>query len=192
MRVSREEAAENRKRVVSTAGALFRQHGFDGIGIADLMKQAGLTHGGFYKQFTSKADLEAEASAEVLSDNAQLWSKIIARNSDAPLARLLNFYLAPAQKHALKEGCAMAALGADAARQTGPVRRVFAEGIAAHARQLEAIIPGNARADKRRNALAALSQMVGALILARAMDDDTLADELLQAAREDLTGRLAG
>ena len=192
MRVSREEAAKNRKRVVSTAGALFRQHGFDGIGIADLMKEAGLTHGGFYKQFASKADLEAEASAAGLSENAQLWSKIIDRYSEAPLARLVDFYLAPAQKHALKEGCAMAALGADAARQTGPVRAVFAEGIAAHAKQLEAIVPGNTEVDRRRNALAALSQMVGALILARATDDETLADELLGAAREDLTNRFAG
>ncbi len=192
MRVSREEAAENRKRVVTTAGELFRQHGFDGIGIADLMKQAGLTHGGFYKQFGSKADLEAEASAEVLKDNAQLWSKIIAMNSSAPLAGLVDFYLAPAQRHTLKEGCAMAALGADAARQAGRVRTAFSKGIAAHAEQLEAIAPGNTEADKRRNALAALSQMVGALILARATDDDTFANALLQAARDDLTGRFAG
>ena len=189
MKVSREEAGKNRKRVVSVAGELFREHGFDGIGIADLMKKAGLTHGGFYKQFASKQHLQAEASADMLAENASAWSKVTSAK-DEPLKALVDFYLSPLQRRMMKNGCAMAALGADAARHNDAVQSVFTKGIETHLQQLQDIVPGETDAKKRRTALSALSEMVGALILARAVDDDDLAGELLDAARDDITSRL--
>jgi TetR/AcrR family transcriptional repressor of nem operon len=191
MRVNREEAEKNRKRVVSTAGALFRERGFDGIGIADLMKEAGLTHGGFYKQFASKQHLQAEACAGVLAENTARWSEII-EAGDKPFETLLNFYLSSVQHRADKTACAMATLGTDAARQGGTVRSVFTRGIEAHLQQLQEILPGDTETEKRRHAMTALAEMVGALILARAVDDRTLAGELLDTARDDLAGRFKG
>jgi TetR/AcrR family transcriptional repressor of nem operon len=189
MRVSREEAENNRKRVVNVAGQLFREHGFDGIGIADLMKQAGLTHGGFYKQFGSKADLEAEASACIMEENADLWSGIIARQSEDQLAGLLAFYLSERQLDAERVGCGMATLGGDAARQGTAVQAAFTDGIKRHLQQLSEIVRGGDQKEKRRNAMATLAGMVGALLLARAVDDRRFAAELLETTRSDLADR---
>ena len=79
MKVSREQAAQNRDRIVEAAAQLFRERGFEGIGVADLMKEAGLTHGGFYGHFSSKEDLIAEASARALTRSLALWSKLAER-----------------------------------------------------------------------------------------------------------------
>ena len=91
MKVSREQAAENRARVVEVAGRLFREKGFEGIAVAEIMKGAGLTHGGFYHQFGSKDDLAAVACAQMLSDQAAGWRKLAA--GDDPLGTLVNSYL---------------------------------------------------------------------------------------------------
>src|ERR671937_1457010 len=88
MKVSRAQAAKNRERVVETAAQLFRERGFEGIGVADLMKEAGLTHGGFYGHFASKEDLIAEASARALAQLLARWGKLADRASGDPLSVL--------------------------------------------------------------------------------------------------------
>ena len=93
MRVSREQAAENRDRIIDAAGRLFRERGFDGIGVANLMKAAGLTHGGFYGHFESKEDLEVEACARVLARSSERWPPMAANAAEAPLEGLLDSYL---------------------------------------------------------------------------------------------------
>ena len=125
MRVSREKAAENRERIIDAAGALFRAKGFDGIGVADIMKAADLTHGGFYGHFASKDDLIAQASKRAMARAATNWSKVTADAADDPYAALLKHYLSPRHRDDPGKGCAFAALSADAARCGKPVRAAF-------------------------------------------------------------------
>jgi TetR/AcrR family transcriptional repressor of nem operon len=184
MRVSRERAAENRDRIIEVAGRLFRERGFDGIGVANLMKAAGLTHGGFYGNFPSKEDLEVEACARVLARTTELWPAMAAKNPEAPLKGLLDRYLTARHRDKLGEGCIYAALASDVARQNSPpLRRTFTAGLRPLIDTLVRIVPGRSRAARRQKALGCLSAMVGALILARAVDDAELSDEILAAGR---------
>src|ERR1700723_3633376 len=127
MRVSREKAAEHRERIIHAAGALFRAKGFGGIGVADIMKAADLTHGGFYGHFASKNDLVAQASERTMARAAANWEKVAAGAPDEPFAALLTHYLSPRHRDDPGHGCAFAALGADAARSGKVVRKAFAE-----------------------------------------------------------------
>ncbi|MGQ9367561.1 TetR/AcrR family transcriptional regulator [Azospirillum sp. ST 5-10] len=183
MRVSREQAAENRRRIVEVAGALFRERGFNGIGVADLMKEAGLTHGGFYGHFASKDDLAAEACTRTLAAAAERWERTAAAAPGDALAAIAAFYLAPAHRDAPAAGCPIAALAVDVARQGGPARRAFTGGLRPFVELLARCLPGRSAAAQRRAALASLSGLVGAVILARAVDDPALSDEILDAAR---------
>src|SRR3954452_14103224 len=115
MKVSRQQAAENRARVVEVAGRLFRERGFDGIAVGEVRKSAGLTHGGFYHQFGSKDELAAEACAQVLSGQAAGWRKLA--GGDDPLGTLVNSYLSTRHRDGAGRGCAMACLAAEAVRQ---------------------------------------------------------------------------
>src|ERR1051326_1600030 len=93
MKVSREQAAENRERIVQVAAKLFRERGFDGIGVADLMKAAGLTHGGFYGNFSSKDDLVAEASGRALKELSEYWATVIEKAPQSAFATIVDRYL---------------------------------------------------------------------------------------------------
>ena len=119
MRVSRIQAAENRQTVINVASRLFRERGFDGIGLKDLMKGAGLTQGAFYKQFASKDDLAAQASRRALESASSRWSAAAAANPQDPLGAVTAFYLSMEHGAERMDGCPVVALGSDAARQ-GP------------------------------------------------------------------------
>ena len=186
MRVSREKAAENRERIIEAAGALFRTKGFSGIGVADIMKAADLTHGGFYGHFASKDDLVAQASRRAMTRAAANWGKTVADAPDDPFAALLKHYLSPRHRDEPGQGCVFAALGADAARSGRIVREAFAEGLEPLIEILAKSAPGSSKAVRRRKALAAMSGLVGALLLARAVGDAKLSDELLEATRREL------
>jgi TetR/AcrR family transcriptional repressor of nem operon len=186
MKVSREKAAEHRERIIDAAGALFREKGFDGIGVADIMKAANLTHGGFYGHFASKDDLVAQASRRSMARAKANWSKIVADAPNKPYAALLKHYLSPRHRDDPAKGCAFAALSGDAARCGGEVRTAFAEGLEGLIDVIAKAVPGRTKAIKRRRAVAALAELVGALILSRAVDDAGLSDEILDAARHEL------
>lgn len=192
MKVSREQAAANRERVVDVAAALFREHGFDGVGLATLMRAAGLTHGGFYGQFRSKEALAAEAAARALAQSAEDWRSLTdGKNREVALASLLESYLSVRHRDAPGRGCAYAALAAEAARGPDPaVRRSFEEGLEPLISILGSLSPEEGEPERRRQALAAMAEMVGALVLARAVGDPAVSEEILDAAREDLVGRL--
>src|SRR5207253_10064588 len=119
MRVTREKAAENRARIVATASRLFRDKGFDGVGLDAIMKEAGLTHGGFYGHFSSKEDLIAEASARALAQSLALWGKLADRAPGDPLSALAGAYLTSRHRDNPGAGCVLAALGPEVSRQ-GP------------------------------------------------------------------------
>jgi TetR/AcrR family transcriptional repressor of nem operon len=186
LKVSREQAVENRKKVVDTASRLFREKGFDGIGVADLMKAAGLTHGGFYGQFSSKEDLAAQASARALAEAGETWERWTAESAKDPLGALADAYLSPRHRENYGGGCAFAALGGEAPRWGRAVQRAFTEGLQARFKHVEQLLPGQSEKARRKKAIATMASLVGGLVLARAVDDPKLSAEILQAVRNNL------
>ncbi|WP_027233401.1 TetR/AcrR family transcriptional regulator [Phyllobacterium sp. UNC302MFCol5.2] len=183
MRVSKEQAAKNRDRIIEVASREFRDKGFDGIGVADLMKSAGLTHGGFYGHFASKDDLIAEACAASMDQSAEKWGKLADRSPEEAFAALINAYLLKEHRDHRATGCTMAALAPDIARQSGRVRERFTHGTRALLDILAKIIPGVSAEAKREKALATMAGLVGTLVLSRAVDDPAFADEILAAGQ---------
>lgn len=184
MKVSKEQMAENRERILDTAAQLFRERGFDGIGVADLMKSAGLTHGGFYGHFASKDELMAQAAARALGNLQSVWDALASdaeHNAQDPLIAIEAAYLSARHRGAPGQGCLLAALGGDTARQGPAVRHVVTEGVRNHVDQLATLVPGRNKAAKRQRALADYASLVGAMVLARAVDDPDFSDEILQA-----------
>jgi TetR/AcrR family transcriptional repressor of nem operon len=184
MRVSRVRAAENRQTVINVASRLFRERGFDGIGLKDLMEGAGLTQGAFYKQFASKEDLAAQASRRALESASRRWSAAAAENPKDPLGAVIAFYLSEGHREEKMDGCPIVALGSDAARQGSDVKASFEAGIKAHLEvlgRLIAKVDGKGPRGKRK-VMAILSTMVGALTLSRAVNDPKLARAFLDAA----------
>lgn len=184
MRVSRAQAEENRQTVIDVASRLFREHGFDGIGLKDLMKGAGLTQGAFYKQFASKDDLAAQATKRALESASRRWSAAAAANPQDPLGAVIAFYLSMGHRAERMDGCPVVALGSDAARQGADVKASFEAGIRQYLEMLGPWI-GSAKGKKSRaRAMAILSTMVGAVLLARAVNDEQLSKQFLQAGAE--------
>jgi len=178
MRVSREKAAENRRRIVDTAARLFREKGFDGVGLDAIMSGAGLTHGGFYGHFGSKDDLAAEAVMRALKRSAEKQSR------HATLSELVSAYLSERHCADRANGCAVAALGADIARQEGGVREGLALYVRGQLDRITRLFRHGQVGRRRKRAIATLAGMVGALTLARAVDDPALSKEILAAGRD--------
>jgi TetR/AcrR family transcriptional regulator, transcriptional repressor for nem operon len=184
MRVSRIQAAENRQTVIDVASRLFREHGFDGIGLKDLMKGAGLTQGAFYKQFESKDDLATQASRRALERAFSRWSAAAAANPEDPLGAVMAFYLSMEHRDARMEGCPIVALGSDAARQGAGVKASFEAGIREYLELLGRWVGEADGEEPSGKAMAILSTMAGALLLSRAVNDEHLSKRFLQAAAE--------
>jgi TetR/AcrR family transcriptional repressor of nem operon len=181
MKVSRIQEAENHERILDVATRLFRERGIDGIGVSDLMKAAGLTHGGFYGHFKSKEDLVAQACARAVSRMRQNWTNVIDQATGDPLEALAATYLTPKHRDGAGRGCPMAALGSEIARQGPPVRRAFTDELRPFLDYLSRIVQGNSNNLRRQKALATYAGLVGALIISRAVDDSDLSNEILSA-----------
>jgi TetR/AcrR family transcriptional regulator, transcriptional repressor for nem operon len=179
-----ERKAETREKILEAAGALFRKRGIDAVGVDAIMQAVGLTHGGFYAHFSSKEALVAEVAAASLAHSAARWERI-SQDDDhaAALARIVDTYLDPAHVAAVEQGCLLTTLGPEVARRGGS-RPAITDSIRRMADALERCLPARGR----RAALAALSSMVGAVVLARLSDDPELTSELLAATRD--TARL--
>ena len=188
MKVTKAQAQANRARVVETAATLFRERGYDGVGVADLMAAAGLTHGGFYKNFGSKTDLIAESAACGIAENAAL--------SAADIPEFVRSYLSREHRDGRATGCTIAALSGDAARQPEAVRATFATGIESLLATLNPAPTSPETADADADAarirhLAILAQAVGAIVISRACPDDSpLADEILAVCRDRILASL--
>lgn len=180
MKVTKAQVQENRARIVEMASVLFRERGYDGVGVAELMAAAGLTHGGFYKHFKSKADLMAEAAAAGLSQSA-------ANTAELNVAAFVNQYVSRQHRDTPGAGCTMAALCGDAARQPEPIKAVFSAGIERQLALLEiddTTVGEDAKREARAMTIDTIAHAVGAIILSRACPDDSpLADEILEVCR---------
>lgn len=186
MRVSQERMAENHERILDAATRLFREHGFDGIGVADVMKAAGMTHGGFYGHFASKEALMEAASGRAVDDFAQRWETLATENPDDAAAALTRTYLSRRHCDALDQGCPVAALAIDAPRQAPAVRRRLTDGLRGMIGRLSDMLPGRTRAVRRQAAVAHCASMVGALVLARMVDDAAFSKEILNTVAASL------
>lgn len=194
MRVSRVQAEENRQTVINVASRLFREHGFDGIGLKDLMEGAGLTQGAFYKQFASKDDLAAQASRRALESASQRWSAAAEADPQDPLGAVVAFYLSMEHRAERMDGCPVVALGSDAARQGAEVKASFEAGIREYLERLGRWVgeddseeAGSKEPDSKEpdsKAMAILSTMIGAVLLSRAVNDEQLSKRFLEAAAE--------
>jgi len=184
MRVTRVQAEENRQKVINVASRLFRERGFDGIGLKDVMEGAGMTQGAFYKQFASKEDLITQASGRALETTTRKCLAAIANNPDDPLGAVMAYYLGKKHRDDVMDGCPMVALGSDAVRQGAGVKASFEAGINAHLNVLQSSIfaAGDKRPDSK--AMTILSMMVGALLLSRVVNDPGLAQAFLDTAVE--------
>jgi len=191
MRVSRIQAAENRQTVINVASRLFRERGFDGIGLKDLMEGAGLTQGAFYKQFASKEDLAVEASRRALESASHRWSDAAEQNPDDPLGAVIAFYLSADHREEKMDGCPIVALGSDAARQGPEVKAAFEAGIKAHLEVLGRLITQTDGDELNGKAMAILSTMIGAVTLSRVVNDPDLAQAFLNAATEQVREAVA-
>ncbi|MDB5447013.1 MAG: TetR family transcriptional regulator [Phenylobacterium sp.] len=179
MKVSRQKVSENRQKILKAASRLFRERGFDGVTVAEIMKAAGLTHGGFYGYFKSKEDLIANALQDALSD---------APGPSDELAAYAAEYLAPKHRDDLAGGCPTAGLAAESLRQTPEARAALTAGLRRQIERLSRAAPGADPAARRRAAIGSWAAMVGALVLSRVSDDRQLSDELLSATRDWIAG----
>jgi len=183
MKVSRQQMAANRERLLDIASRLFRERGFEGVSVADVMQAAGLTHGGFYGHFASKEALAAEAAAHALMQTSSRWRSTLENSGMGGLERIVDAYLSPRHRDDLGIGCAIAALGPDVARQAGPVGAAFAAEVENLITVLSGFLPGDDLAQRRGRALALMAQMVGAIVLARSLGHSLLSAEILDVVR---------
>lgn len=182
MRVSREQVAENRQRILDVAGRLFRQKGFEGIGVDGIMEEAGLTHGGFYGHFASKADLADQACSAALEQSKQKWEALAQGSPEDALAEIARSYLSKRHRDDPGNGCVYAALGSEVARGSDPVRSTVTKGVRAQLGTLERVATARSNAARREKAITALSGMVGAMVLSRLVNDSALSNEILTVA----------
>lgn len=188
MRVTKAQVQANRAHIVEAASTLFRERGYDGVGVAELMAAAGFTHGGFYKHFGSKADLMAEAAAQGLSHSA-------AQTVGVDVAEFVKRYVSRDHRDARSDGCTMAALCGDAARQPEAIKATFAAGIESLLAALDregTTLGGLNQREVRAKMIDMLAHAIGAVVLSRACPDDSpLADEILKVCRRAILASLA-
>jgi TetR/AcrR family transcriptional repressor of nem operon len=174
MKVSREQMAENRRRILDAASRLFRDKGFDAVSVAEVMKAAGLTHGGFYGHFSSKDDLIAQTLAHVLAADS---------GGGGDFRAYVGSYLSPRHRDNAAGGCPTAGLAAAIRHQTPAARSAMTEGLRSQIDHIGKALPKLDAADRRSAAIGSWAAMVGAVILARAIDDPALSDEVLEQTR---------
>ena len=185
---SQAQKAESHDRIVQTAAARFRELGVDGVGLADLMREAGLTHGGFYRHFASRDDLVAEAIDCALQDGGRAV-ETVANSRQLTIAALVDIYLSAAHRDDLATSCAVTTLAADVARSNDRARSAYNRQVGVYLELITRLIVGDKQKSRRR-AIAALSTLVGAVSMARAVNDERLSREILRSAAEELKAQL--
>jgi TetR/AcrR family transcriptional repressor of nem operon len=172
---SQADKAASHERIVKVASRRIRRDGVDNVGVAELMSQAGLTHGGFYRHFDSRDELMAEAIAEALEQGAERFRTSAAAGGHAALGAIIDGYLSRFHRDKPETGCAVAALPGDIARADPRCREAYARQVRSYIAVLTELMPAG-DADDAQLILAAL---IGGLVLARAVGDRALSDEIL-------------
>jgi TetR/AcrR family transcriptional regulator, transcriptional repressor for nem operon len=192
MRYSKEHKQETHERIVKRAAVRLREKGAHGIGVADLMKEAGLTHGGFYAHFDSREVLVIEAMEHIMARSTERWRKL---GEQAPvekrLATIVDSYLTPAHRDDPGHGCAVPTLGADIARESSKTRKAFAAKLEEMVDMLASFVPDASPKVARKQAMAAVGTMMGTLVMARIAGNGEFSDEILAAGREAIMNRTA-
>lgn len=189
---SRDEKAKSHDRIVEIASERIREEGIDGPGVAGVMKAAGLTHGGFYKHFESREELIDEATEHAFQDVRHHMAAATEGASD-PLAAFVDGYLSTEHRDGVESSCGVVALGTDAPRASARVRAAYTDQVRYYLAELERLIGGpDADTGTRKQAVVTLSTLVGSLLVARAVDDPALSDELLRDVRVTLRSRAPG
>lgn len=176
MRVTKDQAAANKEAILMAASRLYRQKGIDGIGIGELSRSVGLTHGGFYGQFPGgKEQLATEAVSRTFESNIEDW-----QNAKS-IPELIKGYLTQSHINNWTEGCPIPALGADVARNGGAVSSAFTKGVERLIETLMALVEGENHDQKYQESLRILSSIAGAILIARALDKPELSQQFLQS-----------
>lgn len=176
------------ERIVSVAARAIRRSGYGGTGVADIMKEAGLTHGAFYAHFASREAMLTEAAARACAESAALVAGVVASvPAEQALASMLRAYLSPEHLKQAETGCPLAALGSETVRQAPEVRRVTTRHIKEMIDLVARQSPDWGQPGAHERALVTVATMVGTLLLARAVDEPALADSLCEAALKQLT-----
>ncbi len=182
MRVSRQQAAQNRRNILTTASRLFRERGIGATGVDAITEEAGLTHGAIYSRFGSKEEIAAQAIGDALESSAKLWRRMIEREGrDQAFSLIVDAYLSPAHRDRPGQGCVVAALGGELARQSAAVRQAFTNQLKEALGVLAGAIPRRASSRVYDDAIAAFVAMAGALIIARAVGDERFSTRILNA-----------
>ena len=185
MRYSREHKQETHARIVRKAAVRLREKGAHGVGVADLMKDAGLTHGGFYAHFNSRDALVVEALAYAMDRSMEHWRKIAGQTpAEKRLATIVDAYLTTLHRDDPGHGCAITSLGAEIARESAKTRKAFAAKVEQLIDLIADQMPELPRKAARRQATAVLATMMGTVVLARIAGTNEFSDEILQAGRE--------
>jgi TetR/AcrR family transcriptional repressor of nem operon len=193
MKVTKEKAADNRAALVQAAGRLFRERGIDGVGVAEISKKAGLTHGALYAQFPSKEALAAEAFASGLKPGLERMMPDH-DGSPAALADFLDHYLSIEHRDNLAAGCPMAASASEIARQDKVICKRFTEGFEQFVAEVERGLGASpVKAENRQRALAMMAAMIGGVAASRAVakTDPKLSNQILRAVRR-IVGEVGG
>src|SRR6202167_5780901 len=190
MRYSKEHKFQTHERIVKKASVKLREKGAHGIGVADLMKDAGLTHGGFYAHFDSRDALVIEAFTHAMDRGTEHWRKLAERTPpEKRLATIVDSYLSTLHRDDPGHGCAIPTLGAEIARESPKTRKAFAAKLEQMIEMLAAQVPELPRKAARKQAMAAIATMMGTLVLARIAGSGEFSDEILGAGREAVLGR---
>ncbi|MCP3469332.1 TetR/AcrR family transcriptional regulator [Bradyrhizobium sp. CCGUVB1N3] len=185
MRYSREHKQETHDRIVRKASVRLREKGAHGIGVADLMKEAGLTHGGFYAHFDSREALVIEAFAHAMDRSMDHWRKMTGEVApEKRLALIAESYLSALHRDDPGHGCSIPALGAEIARESPKTRKAFAGKLDEMIETLADHVTGVPRKAARKQAIATLATMAGTMLLARIAGSSELSDEVLKAGRD--------
>jgi TetR/AcrR family transcriptional repressor of nem operon len=194
MKLTKKQAAENRQSIINAAGQLFRERGFDGVGLDDIMKTAGFTHGGFYNHFSSKEMLTATATLSGIRHSNSVITQALSqqtKSNESPLLCFFKRYLSKKHRDDLSDGCTIASLAGDAARQNEQVQASFAQGVNEEldilASYVAAMPAAGTAASARESAIHMLVETTGAIILARAVakGNPSLSEEILETIYTD-------
>ena len=187
MKLSKEQAAANKQQIIETAVSSFKEHGVGAVGVSEIMKEAGFTHGGFYNHFESKEDLIAAAYAAAFEEGIAGVREVVKKGK---LSSAIDNYLSVSQRDAPAKACPTAGLVTDAVRQNRQVRSAYTQGIADYVDAMQEKMKGASASVRRHKAMSTLAMMVGAMTMARAIGDanEELSVDFLDAAKAAIRG----